>query len=62
MWVGAAIAVVAAGLFLVPSLGKKGRADMSADGVLGELDEDGEDGEGAEIAEGAEGEVADVAA
>jgi hypothetical protein len=59
MWVGAAIAVVAAGLVLVLSLGKKGRADMSADGVLGELDEDGE---GGGVAEVTEGEVADVAA
>jgi EmrB/QacA subfamily drug resistance transporter len=37
MWVGAAIAVIAAGLVLVLSLGKKGRQDMSAVGVLGEL-------------------------
>jgi EmrB/QacA subfamily drug resistance transporter len=56
MWVGAAIAVVAAGLVLVLSLGKKGRADMSADGVLGE---GGEGGEGGEVAED---EVAKVAA
>lgn len=37
MWVGAAIAVVAAGLVIVLSLGKKGRRDMSAEGVLGQL-------------------------
>jgi hypothetical protein len=45
MWVGAGIAVVAAGLVLVLSLGKKGRQDMSAEGVLGELGEPADEAE-----------------
>jgi EmrB/QacA subfamily drug resistance transporter len=35
MWVGAAIALGAAALVVVLSLGRKGREDMAADGVLG---------------------------
>jgi hypothetical protein len=35
MWMGAAIALGAAALVVVLSLGRKGRADMAADGVLG---------------------------
>jgi hypothetical protein len=53
MWVGAGIAVVAAGLVLVLSLGRKGRRDMSADGVLGELD-DGPDDADASVADAAD--------
>jgi hypothetical protein len=49
MWVGAAIAVVAAGLVLALSLGKKGRRDMSAAGVLGELDTETETASETEI-------------
>jgi EmrB/QacA subfamily drug resistance transporter len=36
MWVGAGIALAAAALVVVLSLGKKGRQDMAADGVLGD--------------------------
>jgi hypothetical protein len=35
MWLGAAIAFGAAALVVVLSLGRKGRDDMAADGVLG---------------------------
>lgn len=36
MWIGAALALAATALVVVLSLGKKGRHDMAADGVLGE--------------------------
>jgi EmrB/QacA subfamily drug resistance transporter len=53
MWVGAGIAVVAAALVTVLSLGKKGRADMAADGVLGELADEADEAGIADVADGA---------
>jgi EmrB/QacA subfamily drug resistance transporter len=59
MWIGAAIAMGAAALVVVLSLGRKGREDMSAYDVLGDDDADEVDGAGTagpDRANGANGE------